>query len=306
MHLTLHQLKVFETAARHQSFTRAAEELFLTQPTVSVQMKQLAQAVGLPLFEKVGKQLFLTEAGQELLQTSYDIFERLERYEMLVADLQGMARGKLRLATVTTTKYFVPRLLGPFCNQYPGVEISLEVTNHQRLEERMAANLDDLYILSQPPEHINLHVQPFLENPLVVLAPASHALAGKKRLSIQCLNDKPFIFREAGSGTRQAVQELFGKHRITVNTRLELSSNEAIKQAVAGGLGLSVLSRHTLHPGEDQELAILDIEYFPIQRHWYVCYATGKKLSVVANTFLEHLLDNSQQSNARIENSKHR
>ena len=306
MHLTLHQLKVFETAARHQSFTRAAEELFLTQPTVSVQMKQLAQAVGLPLFEKVGKQLFLTEAGQELLQTSYDIFERLERYEMLVADLQGMARGKLRLATVTTTKYFVPRLLGPFCNQYPGVEISLEVTNHQRLEERMAANLDDLYILSQPPEHINLHVQPFLENPLVVLAPASHALAGKQRLSIQCLNDKPFIFREAGSGTRQAVQELFGKHRITVNTRLELSSNEAIKQAVAGGLGLSVLSRHTLHPGEDQELAILDIEYFPIQRHWYVCYATGKKLSVVANTFLEHLLDNSQQSNARIENSKHR
>ena len=297
MHLTLHQLKVFETAARHQSFTRAAEELFLTQPTVSVQMKQLAQAVGLPLFEKVGKQLFLTEAGQELLRTCQDVFERLDRYEMLVADLQGMAKGKLRLAAVTTTKYFVPRLLGPFCRQYPGVEVSLEVTNHQGLEERMAANLDDLYILSQPPEQFNLHVQPFLANPLVVLAPADHPLVGKQGLSIQCLNDEPFILREAGSGTRQAVQELFGKHKVTVKTRLELSSNEAVKQAVAGGLGISVLSRHTLHPGEDKELGVLDIEHFPIQRYWYVCYATGKQLSIVASTFLDHLLAISEQHN---------
>ncbi len=295
MQPTLHQLKVFETAARHQSFTRAAEELFLTQPTVSIQMKQLAQTVGLPLFEKLGKQLFLTEAGQELLATCHDIFERLEQYEMLVADLQGMAKGKLKLAAVTTTKYFVPRLLGPFFHQYPGIDVSLKVTNHQQIEDRMANNLDDLYILSQPPEQINLHVQPFLDNPLVVFAPADHELVGKKGLSIQCLNDQPFVSRELGSGTRKAVHELFSKHKISVKTRLELSSNEAIKQAVAGGLGLSVLSQHTLQNREDSELSILDVEHFPIQRQWYVCYFSGKQLSVVAKTFLEHLLTVSKQ-----------
>jgi LysR family transcriptional regulator, low CO2-responsive transcriptional regulator len=295
MQPTLHQLKVFETAARHQSFTRAAEELFLTQPTVSIQMKQLAQTVGLPLFEKLGKQLFLTEAGQELLATCKGIFEQLDQYEMLVADLQGMAKGKLRLAAVTTTKYFVPRLLGPFCHEYPGIDVSLKVTNHRQIEDRIANNQDDLYILSQPPEQLNLHVQPFLDNPLVVFAPSGHVLAHKKGLSIQCLNDEPFITREPGSGTRKAVQELFTEHKITVKTRLELSSNEAIKQAVAGGLGISILSRHTLHPGEDKELSILDIEHFPIQRQWYVCYCTGKQLSVVARTFLEHLLKVSGQ-----------
>ncbi|MGF1604255.1 MAG: LysR substrate-binding domain-containing protein [Thermosynechococcaceae cyanobacterium] len=295
MQPTLHQLKVFETAARHQSFTRAAEELFLTQPTISIQMKQLAQTVGLPLFEKLGKQLFLTEAGQELLATCQDIFERLDRYEMLVADLQGMAKGRLRLAAVTTTKYFVPRLLGPFCQEYPGVDISLKVTNHRQIEERIANNRDDLYVLSQPPEQLNLHVQPFLENPLVVFAPANHPLAHKKNLSIQCLNDQPFITREPGSGTRKATQELFLEYKIAVKTRLELSSNEAIKQAVAGGLGISVLSRHTLLPGEKGELCILDIEHFPIQRQWYVCYFSGKQLSVVARTFLEHLLKVSEQ-----------
>lgn len=294
MQPTLHQLKVFETAARHQSFTRAAEELFLTQPTVSIQMKQLAQTVGLPLFEKLGKQLYLTEAGQELLATCHDIFERLERYEMIVADLQGMAKGRLRLAAVTTTKYFVPRFLGPFCRKYPGIDVSLEVTNHQQLEERMANNQDDLYILSQPPESLHLHVQPFLENPLVVLAPADHPLVGKKGLSIQCLNDEPFIIREPGSGTRQAIQELFGEHKVSVKVRMELGSNEAIKQAIAGGLGISVLSRNTLHPGEDSELVTLDIEHFPIQRHWYICYFTGKQLSVVAQTFVEHLLEASR------------
>ena len=292
---TLHQLKVFETAARHGSFTRAAEELFLTQPTVSMQMKQLAQTVGLPLFEKLGKQLFLTDAGKELLATCHDIFERLDRYEMLVADFKGMTQGKLRLAAVTTTTCFVPRLLGPFCQQYPGIDVALEVTNHQQLETRLANNQDDLYILSHPPEHLNLQVQPVLENPLVVLAPANHPLAGKQKLPIQCLNDEPFIMRETGSGTRQALQALFSQHKVSVKIRLELGSNEAVKQAIAGGLGISVLSRHILQPGETDELTILDIEHFPIQRHWYVVYFAGKQLSVVAQTFLEHLLAVSSQ-----------
>jgi len=299
MQPTLHQLKVFETAARHQSFTRAAEELFLSQPTVSIQMKQLAQTVGLPLFEKLGKQLFLTDAGQALLETCHDIFDRLEQYETLVADMQGMTKGKLKLAAVTTTKYFVPRLLGPFCRLYPGIDVSLKVTNHQELEERMAVNQDDLYILSQPPEHLNLHVQPFLENPLVVVAAADHPLAGKRGLSIQCLSDLPFIIREPGSGTRQAVQELFSEHKVGVKLRLERGSTEAIKQAVAGGLGISVLSRHTLHPREENEVVVLDVEHFPIERHWYVCYFTGKQLSVVTETFLDHLLHMSSGKNGK-------
>lgn len=292
---TLHQLKVFETAARHGSFTRAAEEMFLTQPTVSMQMKQLAQTIGLPLFEKLGKQLFLTDAGKELLATCQDIFERLDRYEMLVADFKGMTQGKLRLAAVTTTTCFVPRLLGPFCQKYPGIDVALEVTNHQQLEARLANNLDDLYILSQPPEHLNLHIEPVLENPLVVLAPAHHPLAGKPKLPIQCLNDQPFIMREIGSGTRQALQALFTKHKISVKIRLELGSNEAVKEAIAGGLGISVLSRHILQPEESNELTILDIQHFPIQRQWFVVYFAGKQLSVVARTFLDHLLAVSTQ-----------
>jgi LysR family transcriptional regulator, low CO2-responsive transcriptional regulator len=206
-----------------------------------------------------------------------------------------MAKGKLNLAAVTTTKYFVPRLLGLFCRQYPGIDVALKVTNHQTIEDRMAHNRDDLYILSQPPEHFNLHLEPFLENPLVVLAPVDHPLAQKKNLPIQCLNDEPFIIRETGSGTRQATQALFNQHKVSVKVRMELGSNEAIKQAVAGGLGITVLSKHTMHPSEENDLTILDIEHFPIQRNWYIAYFTSKELSIVARTFLEHLLEVSQK-----------
>ena len=167
---TLHQLKVFEAAARNCSFTRAAEELFLTQPTVSMQVKQLTKAVGLPLFEQVGKRLYLTAAGKELFVTCREIFEKLSQFEMTVADLKGLKQGKLRLAVITTAKYFVPRLLGAFCQLYPGIDISLQVTNHSGIIERLKENLDDLYIMSQLPEHLDINFQPFLENPLVVLA----------------------------------------------------------------------------------------------------------------------------------------
>ncbi|MBP0020632.1 MAG: LysR family transcriptional regulator [Cyanobacteria bacterium SBLK] len=291
MQATLHQLKVFSTVAKHGSFTRAADELNITQPTVSSQVKHLAKAVGLPLFEQIGKQLYLTEAGEALVKTCRDVFDRLENFEMQVADLKGMKRGKLRLAAVTTTKYFVPRLLGTFCGTYPEIDISLQVTNHQHLMQRMAHNEDDLYILSHPPEDIDLEVRRFLENPLVVVAKSDHPLAGKHNIPIEELNGEPFISREAGSGTRRAVQELFGKQKISVRVRLELGSNEAIKQAIAGGLGISVLSKHSLFPEELQkELTILDICKFPIERYWYVAYLSSKQLSAIAQTFLEYLL----------------
>ena len=296
IHATLHQLKVFEATARHGSFTRAAEELFLTQPTVSIQVKQLTKAVGLPLFEQIGKRLYLTQAGQKLLATCQEIFERLEQFEMSVSDLKGMKQGQLRLAVITTAKYFVPRLLGPFCQRYPGIDISLKVTNHQIIQERMAENQDDLYIISQPPDQPDLKVHLFLENPLIVLAHKNHPLAGKVNVPIQALNDQPFIMREPGSGTRQAVQKLFAQHKIEVKVRLELGSNEAIKQAIAGGLGISVLSQHTIvSEGTAGEFAVLDVDHFPIERHWYAAHLSGKHLSVVAETFLNYLLNESVQ-----------
>lgn len=290
IHATLHQLRVFEATARHGSFTRAAEELFLTQPTVSMQVKQLTKAIGLPLFEQVGKRLYLTDAGRELYSTCQEIFTKLEQLDMTVADLKGMKQGNLKLAVITTTKYFVPRLLGPFCQRYPGVDVSLIVTNHERVIERIADNQDDLYVVSQLPENIDVEAHPFLDNPLVVLAPRNHPLAHERNISVQRLVEEPFIMREPGSGTRRAVQQLFDKHRVTAKVRLELGSNEAIKQAILGGLGISVLSSHTLTPeGKNGELIILDVQGFPIHRQWYLVHLSGKQLSVVAQTFLEYL-----------------
>ncbi len=296
IHATLHQLAVFEATARLGSFTKAAEELYITQPTVSSQIKQLTKVVGLPLFEQIGKRLYLTEAGKELLQTCQDVFERLDNFEMKIADLKGTKQGKLRLAVITTAKYFIPRILGAFCEEYPGIDVSLDVTNHQKMQRQMLENEHDLYILSQPPEEVDLYSQPFLENPLVVVARYDHPLAKQENIPIQLLQDQPFIMREEGSGTRAAVEELFARHRIQVGVRLELGSNEAIKQAIAGGLGISVLSKHTLISQiPNPELVILDVQHFPIRRRWYVAYLSGKRLSIIAQTFLDYLILKSQQ-----------
>jgi DNA-binding transcriptional LysR family regulator len=293
--ITLHQLKVFEAAARHGSFTRAAEELYLTQPTVSIQVKQLTKAIGLPLFEQVGKRLFLTDAGQELYGTSQEIFDRLNQMEMAIANLQGMKQGHLKLAVITTAKYFIPRLLGPFCQHYPGVNVSLQVTNHEGLLDRMDHNLDDLYIMSRPPEGEDVEVKPFLDNPLVVIGPINHPLAQRQQIPLKALEAYPFILRERGSGTREAAQRLFKERGVDINVKLDLGSNEAIKQAILGGLGLSVLSYHTLTSvGATAELTVLDVEGFPIYRQWNVVYLKGKQLSIIANTFLEYLLRESK------------
>lgn len=292
---TLHQLKVFEATARHGSFTRAAEELFITQPTVSSQIKQLSKAVGLPLFEQIGKRLYLTEAGKELLGTCQDIFQRLDNFEMKVADFKGTKQGNLRIAVITTAKYFIPRILGAFCQQYPGIDVSLKVTNHQQIQHRMQDNKDDLYIVSQPPEGLDLDSRPFLDNPLVVIARRDHPLAKLPFVPIELLNNEFFIMREQGSGTRQAVQSLFHRQNVQVQVRLELGSNEAIKQAIAGGMGISVLSQHTLTSESYQsELVVLNVEHFPIKRRWYVATLAGKQLSIIAQTFLDYLLAESQ------------
>jgi DNA-binding transcriptional LysR family regulator len=287
---TLHQLKVFEAVARHNSFTRAAEELFLTQPTVSMQVKQLTRAVGVPLFDQVGKRLYLTQAGEELVKTCRAIFDHLDQFEMTVADLQGLKQGRLRVAVITTAKYFIPRLLGPFCRRYPGIDVSLQVTNHEHIINRLNDNADDLYVMSQLPE-LDITYEAILDNPLVVIAPSDHPLVNETNIPLERLAEEPFIMREPGSGTRKAVQELFDARDINLKVQLDLGSNEAIKQAIAGGLGISVLSRHTLAlEGICNQLTILDVEEFPIERYWYAVYPNGKQLSVVARTFLDYLL----------------
>ncbi|MEM6613139.1 MAG: LysR substrate-binding domain-containing protein [Cyanobacteria bacterium P01_C01_bin.72] len=291
---TLHQLKVFETVARNGSFTRAAEELLITQPTVSSQVKQLTKSVGLPLFEQIGKRLYLTDAGQELLLTCQDIFERLNNFEIKVADLKGTKQGQLNLAVITTAKYFVPRLLGSFCQKYPGIDVALKVTNHQEIQQRMLANQDDLYVVSNPPHDIDLTSQPFLNNPLVVVARKDHPLANKRNINLKELDNQPFIMREQGSGTRDAIIKLLTENNLAVKVKLELGSNEAIKQAIYGGLGISILSEHCLmSEGISGELTILDFQHFPLKRRWFVAHLAGKKLSVIAETFLDYLLEES-------------
>jgi len=291
---TLHQLKVFETVARNGSFTRAAEELSITQPTVSSQVKQLTKSVGLPLFEQIGKRLYLTNAGEELLITCQDIFEKLNNFQIKVADLKGTKQGQLNLAVITTAKYFVPRLLGSFCQSYPGVDVALKVTNHQEIQQRMLTNQDDLYVVSNPAHDIDLNSQAFLNNPLVVVARKDHPLANKKNIALKELQDQSFIMREQGSGTREAIVKLLADNDLSVKVKLELGSNEAIKQAIYGGLGISILSEHCLiSEGISGELTILDFKDFPIERRWYVAYLAGKKLSVIAETFLEYLLEES-------------
>jgi DNA-binding transcriptional LysR family regulator len=294
-HATLRQLKVFESVARNLSFTRAAEELHLTQPTVSIQLKQLSDIAGLPLLEQIGKRIHLTDVGRELLKVCHETFEGLSRFEMLVSDMKGVKAGKLRLAVITTAKYFVPRLLGPFCERYPGIDVSLKVTNRERVLQRMADNLDDLYVLGQPPEHSEIFFEPFLENPLVVVARSSHTLAAEQHISPQRLVEEQFLMREPGSGIRLATEQFFATRALKLKVRMELGSNEAIKHAVAGGLGIAVLSAHTLAlERSSDELAILDVEGFPIRRHWYLAYPRDKQLSVVAQAFLNFLREESK------------
>jgi len=290
---TLRQLQVFEASVRLGSFSRAAEELFVTQPTVSMQIKKLSDALGLPLFEQVGRNVRPTEIGHELYQSCRRIFENLAHLEMKISDHKGMKRGRLRLGVVTTAKYFVPEILGEFCRQYPGIDVALKVSNRDRIIERLNNYEDDLFIMGQAPEDgMEIESYPFAPNPLVVLAPRDHPLVGKKNIPLSRIAEEPLILREPGSGIRDATLRLFDKAGLQPKVRMELGSNEAIKHAVVGGLGLAVLSLHTLSlEGPDGPVAILDVKDFPIMRQWHLVYPKGKELSLVANTFLEFSLD---------------
>lgn len=287
---TFRQLEIFEAIARLGSFTRASEELFLTQPTVSMQMKKLSDMVGVPLIEQVGKKIHLTPDGQELAQATREIFGIMDRYIMSVAERQGMKKGELRLMAITTASYFAPRLLGEFAKLYPGIDVSLRVTNKEQVLASIANNLDDLYLLGQPPEDMDVVSTPIMDNPIVVLAAPDHPLAHEQNISLSRVAQEPWLMREKGSGTRNAIERCFDTEHITVRPRLELGSNEAIKQAILTGLGISALSRHTLTLNQPGQFAVLDVQGFPILRHWYAIYPAGRQLSVATHAFLDYLL----------------
>lgn len=288
--ITLHQLKIFTALARHLNMTRAAETLHMTPAALSIQVKQLAEAMGTPLHEQIGKRLFLTDAGQRVDAASRDVFERLERLAADLAEEKGLERGSLRVSIITTAKYFVPRMLGDFCRAHPGIEVALEVVNRDEIITRLARNLDHLYIMGQAPGNLAVLAVPFMENPLVLVAPADHPLAAQRDIEPARLAEEPFIAREPGSGTRLAAERFFSGHGFQPRVRMTLGSNEAVKQAVAGGLGLAVLSRHTLTLDESSgAFAVLDVRGFPLHRQWYAVYPDGKKLTPVARAFLEHM-----------------
>lgn len=288
-HSTFRQLQIFESVFRLSSFTRAAEELFLTQPTVSMQIKKLTEAVGMPLFEHVGRRVEPTEAGDELYQACRQVFQVLSNLEMKFSDLQGLKTGRLRVGVITTAKYLAPEMLGEFSKEYPGIDLALKVTNRERILERMYANEDDLYIMGQAPSgELEVDAYQFAPNPLVVMAPKDHPLVGKKNISIERISEEPFIIREPGSGIRDVTLRKFEEHGFRPNVRMELGSNEAIKHTIVGGLGISVMSLHTLKlEGSSGPVAILDVEGFPIMRNWYLVHPKGKELSLAAQAFLD-------------------
>jgi DNA-binding transcriptional LysR family regulator len=295
-HATLHQLRIFLAVARHNSFARAAEELHLSPPTLSLQVKQLSETVGQPLFEQLGKKIFLTATGQTLADACADIETRMERLSQDLAALQGVERGSLKLAILTTVKYTVPKLLGGFCAAHPGIEVAMLVGNRENLLQRLAANQDDLYIMGQPPDSMDVVCENFADNPLVLVAPPDHPLVGKKKISPKRLASEPFILREPGSGTRLTAERFFASQGVTLKNRLEVGSNEAIKQTVAGGLGLAVLSATTvvseLALGE---LVLLDVVGFPLIRRWHVVYPRGKRLSAATLAFKDWLFEHRPQ-----------
>jgi DNA-binding transcriptional LysR family regulator len=287
-HGTLPQLRVFEASARLGSLTRAAEELHIAQPTASVQIKKLSETIGLPLFEQVGRRVYLTGAGQCLYAGCHDVFRALSTLEETLNGMRAMESGHLRLAVCSTGKYFAPRMLGAFIQRYPGVEASLEIHNRKTLIERLANNEDDLYVFASPLEREDVVTQALLPNPLVVFARDDHRLANARQISFECIAAEPFLMREPGSGTRLIATKLFEQRGLAPKIRLELSDDEAIKEAILAGLGVAIMSRFTLGlEPEPSRLICLDVEGFPLENHWHFAYPVGKQLSATARAFMD-------------------
>ena len=295
MHITLRQLQVFEAAARLGGYTRAAETLHLSQPAVSMQIRQLEEQAGMPLFDQIGKKIHLTDAGRALYRHAQDILAQVQEAQLELEEMRGVRRGQLNITIASTANYFAPKLLAAFCQRHPEVKVSLDVSNREHILALLNEADKDLAIMGRPPEASDLVAHPFMENPLVVIASPAHPLARARRIPLARLAEESFISREAGSGTRMAAERFFDEAGAHLSTAMEMSSNEAIKQAVQAGLGLGVVSIHTLEMELVLDrLVILDVEGFPIRRHWYVVHRQGKRFSAVAQAFLDFVMHEAE------------
>lgn len=261
-----------------------------------MQVRQLEDAVGLPLFEKAGKKIHLTEAGRNMLHYSQEISQQLRELDEVIAALKGVKLGHLRISVATTANSFATRLLVDFSNRYEGITFSLDVTNRKALLDQLLSNDVDLVIMGKPPEELGLEATAFMENPLVVIAPPNHELAGvSEQIPLDRIKDEKFVIREMESGTRIAMERFFNQQGLQLNAGMEMTSNEAIKHAVEAGLGLGIASVHTLEQElELNRLTILNVEQFPILRHWYIVHSKRKRLSPVAQAFQQFLLDSDK------------
>jgi DNA-binding transcriptional LysR family regulator len=287
MRITFRQLQVFRAVCTHLSYSRAAEEMLLTQPAVSLQIRQLDELIGQPLFDYVGKKLYLTAAADALLKASEEIFARLDSLDMQLADLQGSLQGQLSLAIESSAKYFTPHLFAAFRQQHPEVSLQLTVVNHAQATKRLSVNRDDLLIMSQVPQNMELEFLPFLNNPIVAVARPDHPLAARASLSLQDLTGFPLLVREPGSGTRMACEEYCHEKRAHFAQRMELGSLEAQREAVLAGLGLALLPRHAVSAElGNGNLYELPVQELPLYRSWCTVHPRGKRLSPVAQAFI--------------------
>ncbi len=295
-HVSLRQLRVFEAAATLNSFSKTAELLHLTQPGVSMHIKELELHAGLPLFERIGKKLFITEAGRELLTRSRELLRSLKDAEDVLDGLKGLRRGRINLAVVSTAKYFVPRLLARFGKDYPQLDIRLTVSNRDSVIAQLIANEVDLAIMGRSPQSLDTVAEPFAQNPHVIIAAPDHPLAKRRRIPVATLAQETFIVREPGSGTRLAMQKFFDDQQLACKVGMEMASNETIKQAVMAGMGVSFLSRHTIDLElQTERLTILDVRGTPVIRQWHVAHLTKKRLSPTAAAFRKFVLGNGRE-----------
>ena len=293
---TLRQLKVFESVARHLSFSRAAEELHLTQPAVSTQVRTLEQHVGLDLFEQLGKKVYLTAGGAELLHHSRAIIAQFQEAEEALAQFKGVSGGRLNVAVISAGDYFFPHLLVEFARRHQGVELNLTVHNREQLLGQLAGNQTDLAIMVRPPQGLDTLNESFAPHPYVVVAAPGHALSGRKRISRKALLREPFVVREKGSDTWQSMEEAFGDAFSELRIAMEIKSTETIKQAVIAGMGLGFLSAHTI--GQELRtgsLTVLAVAGFPVMLDWYVVHRNEKRLPPVARAFKAFLMQEGAQ-----------
>jgi DNA-binding transcriptional LysR family regulator len=294
MNITLRQLRTFEAVARHASISRAAAEMRLTQPAVSMQVKQLEDQIGLPLIDQIGKRLCLTEAGNELRSYAERMNAQFVDLTAAMDQFRGLERGVLRLAVVSTAIYFLPKLIATFNRQHPGVRISLQVVNRDAVLTALADNQADLAITGQPPEYADIDARYFMDNPLVVIAAPDHKLAGVREIAQGCLENETVLLREPGSGTRAMIERHFSAQKLSYRPGCELSSNEALKQAVQAGLGIGIVPAQTIELElETRRLAVLPVEGFPIIRQWFILQRRDRRASEAVQAFRSLLLSNT-------------